>query len=201
MEAWNREAEWDTQPAANARFAGNAVEIDRNGWFAWDVSDAVEAWAQGKLDNCGLMIRSQEEEPSLVCFETVPGGMDRNSFSPALYIRYDGEQHPPEPKRRTISVFEVLRARGGTAHSGWRNTGGFKIYSFLVCNEGPDEALLRVQISPNRGVLLDDAAEFPVSPGETTAIVPQKYAFFTRLAVCSAGEGGCRLKIWFQAQE
>lgn len=201
LSAWNRRVTWETQPAFDAYAAGNTVEIDCNGWYVWDITRVVEDWAHKKMNNNGVMIKSaEEEEPDLTCFEIVLSH-NQNCCSPALYVRYDLECIPPFRHNRVKNVFEICRAGDETAYSSWQNTSAFKVYTYSVQNMGPDGALIRVQISPNQSVPIDEAAERELAPGEKLAIVPQKYAFFTRLAVRAESPGSrCKLKIWFQAQ-
>jgi len=200
LSAWNRRVTWDTQPEIDTCITGNTVEIDCNGWYIWDITSIAQAWAQKRMNNNGLMIKSLEEEADLTCFEILLSH-NQNCYSPALYVKYDKESISSFKHKKIKNTFEICRAGDEPAYSAWQNTSSFKMYTFMVENMGPDEACVHVQISPNQSVRIDEAAVWELASGDTAAIVPQKYAFFTRLATRASSAGGrCKLKIWFQAQ-
>ncbi|MFZ5974710.1 MAG: DNRLRE domain-containing protein [Bacillota bacterium] len=198
--AWNKRTAWETQPGTDTHIPGNTVEIDRNGWHIWDITNIVQAWVQKRMNNNGLMIKSMEAEPDLTCFE-VQLSHNPNCCSPALYVKYDNECSSSFMHRRNKNTFEICRIGNEPAYSTWQNTAPFKMYTYFIQNMGPDEARVHVQISPNQSTHINEVAVWELALGETAAIVPEKYAFFTRLALraCSP-EGRCKLKIWFQAQ-
>jgi len=197
---WSQRVTWETQPAIDARLTGNTVEIDRNGWYSWDVTGIAQAWGQKRLPNNGLMIKSTENAPDIACFEIFLSHHP-DCYSPALYVKFDCSEPWPCHKK-TENHFEIVRAGEEPAYTTWQNTSSFKMYTYLVQNTGPDTARIGVQISPDQIVQIGEEASREILSGQTAAIVPQKYAFYTRLAIEPSVPGGnCALKIWFQAQE
>jgi len=176
---WNQKVTWETQPAIDTRLTGNTIE---------------------KLPNNGLMIKSAENAPDLACFEIFLS-RHPDCYSPALHVKLDCSGPCPCHKK-TENHFEIVQAGAEPAYATWQNTSSFKTYTYLVQNTGPDTARIRVQISPDQAVQVDEEASPEILSGQTAAIVPQKYAFYTRLAIEPSVPGGnCALKIWFQAQE
>lgn len=87
-------------------------------------------------------------------------------------------------------------------YSDWLNTSNSSVYTFFIHNTGFRAAYIYAQVSPDKITIINDPYETEILPGETQAIVTQKYGFFTRIAFKSlVANNITNLKIIFQAQE
>lgn len=79
------------------------------------------------------------------------------------------------------------------------NTSQQSLVTFFVTNTGAGDAVVKLQISPNNLVYVDDGIEIVVQPGELKALVPMIFAKYTHLGYKSASAGNGTLEITVQA--
>lgn len=199
---WNEmQVTWDTQPQIDTSAAGNTIEVLSYGWYTWNITSVVQFWSQNKENNHGLLIKSLEDETiDLKRFYSLRTHA-YNSHSPCLEVNYSAANIVTLYSRRTLSQLEKCYTDDECSFSLWQNTSIYKTYTFFVQNLGCNPISAHVQISPDKHVVFNEAAVFNIAPNTTETIVPQRYAFFTRLAFKSYfAESNNNLKIWFQAQ-
>ncbi|WP_139902269.1 DUF6385 domain-containing protein [Clostridium thermarum] len=78
------------------------------------------------------------------------------------------------------------------------NTSQYSIITFFAVNEGGDCATVKLQISPNNSLYIDDGEQVAIKPGEMKAFVPMIFAKYTRLCYKSSGSNSTILKIIVQ---
>lgn len=84
----------------------------------------------------------------------------------------------------------------------WFNTSNCDVYTFFIHNIGFRAAYIYAQVSPDKTSIINDPYSREILPGETQAIVTQKYGFFTRIAFKSLViDNKTKIRIIFQAQE
>lgn len=84
--------------------------------------------------------------------------------------------------------------------SGWQDVFSLITYSFIVINEGPEEAILQIQYSPDQINWCRDCSNVNLDPGEMRILVSMFFVRYIRLAYHSPGAGSTRLRIFFQGQ-
>ncbi len=189
---------WHNQPSIQPSVPGNAIELSTSGWYSWDITSMVQLWLRDSQRNYGLMIKSGENEGNLNIhqFHSSQTYIYKD-YKPVLEIGYSHKSTVVLGSRDTANIIETIFACERSKYTAWQNTSVYSLYTFFVQNKGPYPACIRVQISPDKAAVFDEAAEYEVDSGNVQAIVPQRFGFYTRLA-CKAG---CStLRVWFQAQ-
>lgn len=193
--SWDDEkVTWDSQPPFNRIAYGKTKVETATGWYYWDITQLAQRWIVG--ENHGLMLVPKENEiPDFTVFDK------KHRFCPALLVKYDEFSNFLTCSDGTLSSFEVLHVGDEKRFSSWQNTCSCKLYNFFVENTGPATVRMHVQISPDECTEYDEAAVYDLKKGDTESIVPQRFAYHTRLAITTLEPGGkAKLKIWFQAQ-
>lgn len=189
---------WENKPQSTDAPPGRAGAISR-GWYYWDISNLVQYWQENKQNNHGLVIKYEGEDGCVRRFHPNASGAYGN-YRPMLILECDEMEPVLLASREAVSRSEIHHVEDTPSFSTWRNTSRYDTYTFFVRNTGANPAKAHVQISPDKNALFDEAAEYELIPGQTQAIVPQRYAFNTRLSFTTATP--CiktRVKIWFQA--
>ena len=75
------------------------------------------------------------------------------------------------------------------------------VYTFFINNTGENSATVKVQISPDNTLWVDDSAEFEIEAETAEAFTPNKFANYARIAYKSAvADSNTTLDIVFQSQ-
>lgn len=78
------------------------------------------------------------------------------------------------------------------------NTSQQSLVTFFVANNGKQDAVVKLQISPNNTMYMDDGLEVIVKSGELKALVPMIFAKYTHLCYKSLHENSTSLEITVQ---
>lgn len=197
---WNQfDLTWNNQPDFNSSIFGKQIDSLKDYLDCWDVSNIVKQWFLDKSSNSGLILLSPEiNEGSFRRYYST--NSNNSEFYPALHIKFSYKHSFCIGSRTIISEIETFVTREDLLFSSWKNTSQFSMYTFIVQNLGMYPIYALPQISPNRQLAIDDGALFSIPPGSAEAIVPQRYAFFSRLCFKCSGGASSKIKIWFQAQ-
>lgn len=192
---------WSLQPGINQTVYSDSVLVTSSEWYTWDITNMVEAWMNKNTKNYGLMIKSSEDKyGDLKRFQSSRGFYYKN-LRPILEIDYDFKNRFLLSSRNTINNVKKHITEDNLCFSAWQNTSIYSTYTFFVQNTGTYPAEIYVQISPDMSAIFEEQAVYTVVPGYTEAIVPQRYGFYSRLALKSYLTGRkTSLTIWFQAQ-
>ncbi len=103
--------------------------------------------------------------------------------------------------RAFTSQSQTVTTDDGFAGSSERNISLQAQYSFFVNNIGANPAVVKVQISPDNALWIDDSSELSVGAAEANVVTPVRFANYARIAYKSADTGaGTTLDIIYQAQ-
>jgi hypothetical protein len=78
------------------------------------------------------------------------------------------------------------------------NTSQQSLATFFVANNGSNDAVVKLQISPNNTIYMDDGIEVIVKSGQLKALVPMIFAKYTHLCYKSLNENSTSLEIIIQ---
>ena len=183
------EVTWNNQPPINQSIRGVPVRI-MPGWNMLDITPVAQAWSNDADRNFGVMLKTRENSEDVVGFD-----IQRYQTMPALQLFYE-ECNRHSPQGCFYDVYPVSKHVG---HSHWKQSCDHNMYTFFVRNMGNSEVELHVQISPDRGAVADENAQYKIMPHQSEAIVPQTFAFFTRLAFKTVEpHATSTIKVWFQ---
>ena len=192
---------WNVQPTVDQLIAGKSAQVAASEWYSWDITNIVEAWVNQKAENNGLLLKATEDKiGDLKRFHSSRGFYYKN-FRPVLEVKYDFKNRFLLSSRNTVCNLFKYTAEDNVCFSSWQNSSVYSTYTFFVQNTGNYPANIYVQVSPDRSAIFEEQAMYNIAPGDTEAIVPQRFGFFTRLAYKSYVLGRkTSLMIWFQAQ-
>ncbi len=195
--AWDEKTvTWENQPQCADCTPGKTGAIS-HGWYYWDISNLVHHWRENDENNHGLILQNNGEEGNIRRFHPNAGG---DSYRPALILECDEAEPVLLDNRTTVNRTETHSVGDTPSFSQWQNTSKYDTYTFFARNTGANPARAHVQISPEKCAIFNEAAVYDLLPGGTQAIVPQRYAFHTRLALVTVSpDTRTRVKIWFQA--
>jgi len=180
---------WNNQPPINQSIRGRPVRI-LPGWNELDITPVAQAWRNGMGGNFGVMLRTRENSQDVVGFD-----IQRHETLPVLELFF--KESDPRCSEGCFSDIYPVGEQIGYSH--WKESCGHTLYTFFVQNLGTSDVEVFVQISPDRHAVVDENALYPVMARQTEAIVPQKFAFFTRLAFRTAEPHvKSAVKVWFQ---
>lgn len=75
------------------------------------------------------------------------------------------------------------------------------LYTFFIGNTGANSATVKVQISPDNTLWIDDSTEFEVDAAGAVAVTPNKFANYARISYKSTvADSNTTLDVIFQAQ-
>ena len=78
------------------------------------------------------------------------------------------------------------------------NTSQQSMVTFFVANSGDKDAVVKLQISPNNSIYMDDGIEVIVKGGQLRALVPMIFAKYTHLCYKSLNGEATNLEIIIQ---
>lgn len=141
-------------------------------------------------ENFGVLLKTQENRVDVVGF-----GVQHHRTMPVLDIVY-GQSDAQCPEGCFFECYPVFHRLGA---SQWKHSYDRTMYTFFVRNMGDSDVEVFVQISPDQRAVVDENAVFRIAPHQTEAIVPQTFAFFTRLAFRTIdAHAKSTIKVWFQ---
>lgn len=102
---------------------------------------------------------------------------------------------------QTYNLFEELLAGPEEGHSSVHDVIALSRYSFCVFNQGDNDVLIYLQVSPNGDNWMNDSAgDNPLEVGKMRVLVSNYFLRYLRLAFFTT-DGLSNLKIYFQGQD
>jgi hypothetical protein len=199
---WNEmTVTWNNQPSFDATVYGSQSIVLGPGWYEWDITALVRGWYMGLYPNYGLLLKSDESTP----FETKriysKEATAYPMLRPMLEISYQSVISVNLAQRAFTDVY--LSADSGDE---WRYSDAFdisqqSIVTIFAKNGGVNDAVIKLQISPDDSSYVDDSDENTIMPGMMKAMVPARFGRYLRVAYRSVNIAeSTSLHIWYQAQ-
>lgn len=219
LQPWREDrVTWHDQPACSEDPCACATPCGtHDGVLEADVTALAQDWLSGERHNAGVLLRwaCGEAPGRVVLYTRESAWCDR---WPVLRLRYrpccPGCGIPPIPwpplpvevinpveiESRLFDLHETLTIRAGGSASHMQEASRLRIMTLFVTNEGPGEALIDLQVSPDGVAFASDTAAQTLAPGHTAALVAQTFARYTRFRGAAPRGRGTRLRLRYQGQ-
>lgn len=184
---WHQERVcWKKQPLTKDIPAVTSKITAPTGTFVtWNITPLVEEWYTGQAANLGVMLKmSKECDRSLVAFAS--GKLPDSQVWPYLEIDYISPCHKKGDE--TLDITLHVTTCDALRFTQPINTLMFN-YSYLIINDGPNAALVRLEVSPDGSVWQPQTLLTKVIPGQLVTLIPDTIAKFSRLAYQSLVPG------------
>ncbi|AEE97101.1 DNRLRE domain-containing protein [Mahella australiensis] len=199
---WNEmTVTWNNQPSFDPTVYGSQSIVLGPGWYEWDVTALVRGWYMGLYPNYGLLLKSDESTQ----FETKrvysKEATDDPMLRPILEVSYQSVISVNLAQRAFTNVY--LSTDSGDE---WRYSEAFdvsqqSIVTVFIKNDGANDAMVKLQISPDDSSYIDDSDEDVLAPGMMKAMVPARFGRYLRVAYRSVNIAeSTSLHICYQAQ-
>lgn len=186
---------WSNQPSCAAAAAASVtLREEVHTVVSWDITELVRDWLDGWL-NHGLCLKAADESSLNLRGFNSKEAADASHW-PALMLRLVSRERMYD--RGFTSVAETLAAGPDSQFTSARDNRHLQNPTYFVINDGPGDAVCRVQVSPDGVHYLDDSADLLVPAASAAALVVSLTARYTRLAYRSTG--GASLTLIVQAQ-
>jgi len=175
----------------NATIRQTVCEI---GCYEWDITGSFSHKAGEIIE---LYLYPVEKGPSCGVreFETIDP-----ATKPVLVLfldRPEDENH----QTRSVDIVRTLKAVNMPSHSEWIDCFHLQKYYFFLKSEGCRSVEVSMEISPDRQLTVVDSGPFPILPGETIYLEPNRFSRFVRLSFWNQDFGRPNaLRMWFQGK-
>lgn len=184
---------WRNAPGLIPEPSGSIVKVADSRWYRWNITKIVCQWLSGNALNHGIIIKSDENDMNIM-----------KSFYTS-HCLYDCKPYLElglsAPEVQTANLCSNYPAKSELAYSHWFNTSLYSMYTIFIFNTGENPVEAFIQISPDRSIIVDEKAVYRLDSGQSEAVVPLKYGYFTRIAFRSyLSSRDSNIKIIFQAR-
>lgn len=218
LQPWREDqVTWRRQPAAGEHPCADVAPPAHRDVLEADVTLLARDWLRGDPHNAGVLLRwGRDQAAGKAVLHTRQSAWCERW--PVLRVRYL-ECCPvcavcpvpisPVPVKvvnavsiepQLFELREILHVEGGGSASRLQEMSRLKLMTLFVTNEGPGEAVVELQVSPDGEAFASDAAAQALSPGGTTALIAQTFARYARLRAAAPGDRGTRLILHYQGR-
>lgn len=159
------------------------------GWYEWDVTSIV---TQGFCTDWQFCLLSPNEtECSLKQFEACAAG-----YRPVLELCVN-----EVPDSCIVDIVKEYTAGEATQYTNWIDGSYLRNYYYFVENQGSTQIEAKIQVSPDKTMVVTDSEPATVEPQQTSYFIALRPSRFVRLSFRNVS-GNCAnpMKVWFQGQ-
>lgn len=187
-DSWDAsEVTWNNQPAINTSLVGTENEVSTEGYFSWMVTEIINEFVNGGVENNGFELRAEEVEllESKRFVSSSEKDLNKQALKPILVIQYSSAAQLPVNLSNVITGNDAVTSHEEVIttdtyqSSVTRNTSDKAQVSFFVNNLTPNKATIGVEISSDGENFLREQ-ERTVSQG-LVIFIPSYYATYSRI--------------------
>lgn len=191
---------WANQPTFDPNISGEALPINRAGFYTFNITEIVLMWYSQQISNYGIIIKNDEiQDRTYHQIATVIN----SASSPVVKINYTERTSAGSSIQFIESIGEIDTHFDDYSFSHIADVSLTKTITCHVENLGDTPIEMIFQSSPD-GILFSDDVSAPkiIQGSQIDWVTPYSFAKYGRVAVRNINPSETsRVRIWYQAQQ